>query len=287
MKRAAILVVDADRIHQAAVAGFLREAGYEVLTSADGLHGWQAYQAHQPDIVILDLLLPVMSGVELCERIARADDRSPRVPIIVMSDFTKEADWMHEPLKTGVSSHAFSKPVSRAKLLAVLAGLEKPGPSGEATPETPPPASPVRDNIVSFPGQARRPGACRMLLADDNPVTRQIVRRAFVEEHFQVDVAADGREAAGLLAGASPDIVLLDINLPGRDGFDIFDLIRRTPDLACTSVIFLKEPYEKIDEQKLESCPADGLIQKPLKSAEWVRSVKAVLENKERQPSRR
>ena len=276
-----ILVVDSDRISLDALAKVLGGEGYQVLTAPDGLGGWQVFQAHRPDLVILDVLLPKLSGFELCEKIARAQGASIPIPVIVISEFTKEAGWMFEPLKAAGLAATFPKPVPQKELLAALARLEKAGLAERQGPgQYPSPDPRAGDNIVAFPAPGKRSEPYRLLLADDNPITRQIIQRAFSKEGFQVDVSTDGYEVSRSIAKLRPDIVLLDINLPGLSGYEICDLIRRTPILSDTVVIYLREPFEKIDLEKMRDCPAEGLILKPIKSSEWVQKVKALLDKK-------
>lgn len=298
MNRGLILLVDGDNAHRDLLAGFLRDAGYEVLAAPDGAKGWKIFQDRRPDIVVLDMLLPDVSGSELRRKIERREEGSSPVPVILMSDFTQQAEWITEPLPSEAACLTISKPVSRKELLGALSGLKNtcpseisdPRPPGPATGETSPEAvrrnAPGAGDIVAFPDPGRRSGPWRLLLADDNPVTGQIIRRAFDNRDFLVEIAADGKEVASTLDGPPPDIVLLDVNLRGRNGFDIFDLIRRNSSWAGTAVVFLIEPYEKIDDNRLKARPAEGVIRKPLKSADWVRKVKDVLDKGARRSSR-
>ncbi|MBN2199884.1 MAG: response regulator [Candidatus Aminicenantes bacterium] len=295
MSRSVILVVDGDRTHRETVSGFLRQAGYEVLAAGDGAAGWRVFLERRPDAVVVDMLLPEVSGFDLRRRIGQ-EAGPDRVPVVLMSELKKQAEWITEPCRSEQRSLTISKPVSRKELLSVLSDLTRtssapdpapPDPApGEPSPESDRKTPPDSDNIVTFPEPKSRSGPRRMLLADDNPVTRQIVRRAFEAQDFRVDIAADGKEASAHLAGPPHDIVLLDINLPGRNGYELFAEIRRNPSLDGTAVVFLKEPFEKVDETKLQACAADGLIHKPLKSADWVRTVKDLLNKRALRSSR-
>jgi len=140
MSRAVALVVDGDAAHRESVAGFLRREGYDVLCSADGQDGWRLFQEKRPDIVVLDMLLTELSGIDLGERIAGNGEGADRVPVILMSDLTFQADWMVEPLQRAGVSTVLSKPVSREDLLAALPGLMPQGRPEEPVENTPGPA---------------------------------------------------------------------------------------------------------------------------------------------------
>lgn len=162
-------------------------------------------------------------------------------------------------------------------------GPARPESPAEAPAQTsPPPSAPADFSAEIVPLQAKPPktGARRLVLADDNPITRQIIQRAFSPEDFEITILTDGREALDSMERIRPDVILLDINLPGKSGYELGEKIRNSPALKRTALIILKEPYEKVDQQKLQGLSWDDLIQKPVKSLEWIARVKNVLAKK-------
>jgi DNA-binding response OmpR family regulator len=147
---------------------------------------------------------------------------------------------------------------------------------------SPPPSAPADFSAEIVPLQAKpsKTGARRLVLADDNPITRQIVQRAFSPEDFEITILTDGREALDSIEKIRPDVILLDINLPGKNGYELCEKIRSSPALKGAALIILKEQYEKVDQQKLQGLSWDDLIQKPVKSLEWIARVKNVLAKK-------
>jgi two-component system phosphate regulon response regulator PhoB len=79
-----ILVVEDEEPVQQLVADLLDGEGYHVLVADDGAQALALIHADCPDLVLTDLMMPVMSGVELCRRL-RADERTRQVPIVVMT----------------------------------------------------------------------------------------------------------------------------------------------------------------------------------------------------------
>ena len=109
---ARILVVDDEPNIQAAVRPLLTSAGYEVLTAMSGRAALDTVERHQPDVVVLDLGLPDIDGIEVC-RIIR-EERS--VPIIVLSARGAEKDKVHA-LDAGADDYV-TKPFGSEELLA-------------------------------------------------------------------------------------------------------------------------------------------------------------------------
>ncbi|MBE2272160.1 MAG: response regulator [Anaerolinea sp.] len=89
----AILVVDDDRTMQTLISAFLSRHGYEVLTAVDAIETLRVLSSHTPELIILDIMMPGINGVELCRALRTRPDTS-RTPIIIMSSlndpFTRE-----------------------------------------------------------------------------------------------------------------------------------------------------------------------------------------------------
>ncbi|MHC4899625.1 MAG: response regulator, partial [Planctomycetota bacterium] len=86
-----ILVVEDDAELSEALALFLSREGYVVATAGDGIAAVDAAQNHRPDLVLLDLILPRLSGLDVCRRL-KADPRVRSIPIIIVSARGEECD---------------------------------------------------------------------------------------------------------------------------------------------------------------------------------------------------
>ena len=114
-----VLVVEDDPGILRTVADNLRFEQYEVVTATDGESAYRAQQKEQPDLIVLDLMLPRMSGFELCKRL-RADD--VQVPVLMLTARGEEADRVRG-LDIGGDDYVtkpFSVPVLMARIRALL-----------------------------------------------------------------------------------------------------------------------------------------------------------------------
>ncbi len=119
--------------------------------------------------------------------------------------------------------------------------------------------------------------AKRLLVVDDD---RQIVRlvRSYLEQAgFEVLAAYDGESALHTIRRERPDLVVLDLMLPDRDGRDITRIIRADPDLAGMPIIMLTARVEDTDKVVGLELGADDYVTKPFNPAEVVARVRAVL----------
>jgi DNA-binding response OmpR family regulator len=114
----------------------------------------------------------------------------------------------------------------------------------------------------------------RILLVDDEPDLRAMLRRYLQAEGFEVTDAADGEAALSRLRGSTPDLILLDVAMPGKDGFTVLQEIRRTSDVP---VIMLTARAEEVDRVVGLTIGSDDYVTKPFSPRELVARIRAVL----------
>ena len=114
----------------------------------------------------------------------------------------------------------------------------------------------------------------RILVVDDDAATRTLLRRMLTIEGYAVDEAADGAGAMGRMVAAPPDLVLLDIMMPGQDGLDVLEGLRRT---SAVPVILLTAKNEEADRVLGFRFGADDYVVKPFSTAELTARIAAVL----------
>jgi DNA-binding response OmpR family regulator len=118
-----------------------------------------------------------------------------------------------------------------------------------------------------------------VLVVDDEEIVRDVLTRYLEREGFRVDVAADGEAALDLAARCRPDIVILDLMLPKRDGFEVFRRIRDDGDVP---ILMLTAKSEEIDRVVGLELGADDYVTKPFSPREVVARIRAVLRRGER-----
>jgi DNA-binding response OmpR family regulator len=126
-----------------------------------------------------------------------------------------------------------------------------------------------------------------LLLVDDEPRIRRVLRLALEDEGYQVAEAANGYDALAALRREPPDVVLLDLMLPDRDGFTVCREIRRTSDVPVIMVTARTDSHDVV--AGLEA-GADDYVTKPLVAKELSARIRALLRRVEpansRQPDR-
>jgi DNA-binding response OmpR family regulator len=118
------------------------------------------------------------------------------------------------------------------------------------------------------------PGLCRVLVVDDEPMLRNLLSRLLRMEGYVVLEAEDGQTALDVVAREKPDLVLLDVMLPARDGLDVLGDLRRTSDIPVILVSALGEEADRVLGLKMG---ADDYVTKPFSAAELSARIESVL----------
>lgn len=115
----------------------------------------------------------------------------------------------------------------------------------------------------------------RILIVDDNEDIRQLVSHLLEGEGYQAVTAVDGEEMLALLPEARPDLILLDVMLPGTDGFEICRQLRADPNMP--PIIMLTAKDSEVDRVVGLELGADDYVVKPFGRRELLARIKAVL----------
>lgn len=132
-----VLVIDDEESYQQALASGLGREGFDVAVAADGPEGLRLFTEYQPDIVLLDVLLPGMHGTEVCRRLRAVSS----VPIVMVSAVATELDVV-VGLELGASGYV-TKPFRLRELVARMHAILRRSPAGEGA-APPAPVGPAR-----------------------------------------------------------------------------------------------------------------------------------------------
>ena len=129
MKKGTILVIDDEKDLIELVRYNLEKEGFDVIAATDGQSGLDVIKRHRPDLVVLDLMMPGLDGLQVCQRL-RSDPRSGRIPVIMLTAKATEADRV-VGLELGADDY-ITKPFSPREVVArVKAVLRRSAPHQE------------------------------------------------------------------------------------------------------------------------------------------------------------
>jgi CheY-like chemotaxis protein len=194
-----VLIVDDDQDVRGVLVESFRLAGFDVLEAANGLEALLYVKRDRPEAVVLDLMMPRLGGVEALKRI---HSFNPGIRVFVVTGVI-DPELQRQATLAGAAG-VFTKPVPVATLVAALSG--------------PPPAVPTPAPIAPAPAPAVRAPTGRVLVVDDNAEVRAMLEDVLTSLGYVTRTAADGAAAVRAVLTESPDVVLLDVYMPGLSG---------------------------------------------------------------------
>lgn len=117
----------------------------------------------------------------------------------------------------------------------------------------------------------------KLLLADDSVTIQRVIELTFAEEDVQVLAVGDGKHAIDRIQADRPDIVLADVGMPERDGYEVAAFVKSQPQLAHIPVLLLTGAFEPIDETRARAVGCDGVLVKPFEPQMVINRVKDLL----------
>jgi CheY-like chemotaxis protein len=117
----------------------------------------------------------------------------------------------------------------------------------------------------------------KLLLADDSVTIQRVIELTFSGEDVQVLAVSDGEEAIARIPAEKPDIILADIGMPKRSGYEVSAFVKGRPELAHIPVLLLAGAFEPVDEAKAKEAGCDGVLVKPFEPQHVIARVRELL----------
>ena len=245
----------------------------------------------KPDLILLDILLPKKNGLEVLKEM-QADPELQKIPVIAISnsgeqneiDQAKTLGATDFLIKAIFDSNDVVKKVEEALGHSIAAG----------NPSTILPINQVsrqvavEDTIVTTPDTSKPAPVTptttssslgkTILIVEDDKFLRELATQKLRAEGFQVLEAENGEEALEMMQAKDPSLVILDLILPGIDGFQVLTKIKSEPKWASLPVIILSNLGQEDDIAKAKSLGAtDYLVKAHFSFGEIIKKIKTVL----------
>jgi CheY-like chemotaxis protein/anti-sigma regulatory factor (Ser/Thr protein kinase) len=186
-----VLVIDDDPVQRELMERFLTKEGFSVRVAGSGEEGLRFARQIMPIAITLDVMMPDMDGWSVLETL-KADPLLHDIPVIMLT----MVDDAQRGFALGAADYV-TKPVNRRRLSRIL----------------------KRYSCANPP--------CPILIVDDDPVTRRLMRNMLEKAGCQVNEAENGEAALKLMETVRPSLVFLDLLMPVMDGFEFADRMRR------------------------------------------------------------
>lgn len=124
----------------------------------------------------------------------------------------------------------------------------------------------------------------KLLLADDSVTIQRVVELTFSGEDIDVVTVSDGEQAIARMSADPPDIVLADIAMPKKNGYEVAAFVKEHPTLGNVPVLLLAGAFEPVDEDRARRVKCDGVLVKPFETHEVIARVRELIDG-ERRPT--
>src|SRR5687767_15313946 len=122
--------------------------------------------------------------------------------------------------------------------------------------------------------------AHKLLLADDSVTIQRVIELTFADEDVEVTTVGDGQQAIDRLDTDPPDIILADVDMPKRDGYQVAAYVKSRPKLAHIPVVLLTGAFEPIDQARAAAAGSSDVLAKPFEPQMVINRVKELLGKK-------
>jgi CheY-like chemotaxis protein/anti-sigma regulatory factor (Ser/Thr protein kinase) len=221
-----ILVVDDDPNALDLLGRTLQGAGFRVVTCNDGREALRVARSLRPSAITLDVIMPEVDGWDVLQSL-KNDPETCNIPVVMVT-MTDDRD-----MGAALGATEFlTKPIERRQLVALL------------------------DRYASKSDERN------VLIVDDTPEVREVQRRLFEQEGWQVAEASNGAEALERLAEGAPSLILLDLMMPVMDGFEFILQARKDPARRSIPIVVVTaKDLTDVDRKRLQGSVV-GLIEK-------------------------
>jgi DNA-binding response OmpR family regulator len=122
----------------------------------------------------------------------------------------------------------------------------------------------------------------KILIADDEPSLRTLLRAVISanDQEFEIIEAVDGDDAYHKIQADKPDLVILDVMMPGQSGFEVCEKAKKDPKLKDTIILILTAKGQETDKEWANSVGADCFLTKPFSPLELLETVRGLLKEK-------
>jgi len=261
-----ILIIEDEKSLVDLLKAKLENEGFDIDCAYDGEDGLKRVEKNMPDIILLDIVMPKIDGYGVLEELNK---KGLNIPIIIISNSGQPVE-IEKTKKLGAVDHLIKTEFKPSDVLEKINKFLNR--NGEAEKE-------------SFVIEAKRDENARDLgikifLVEDDSFLRSICSKKLLKEGYTVYEAKNGGEAIAGLNQVEPDIILLDIILPGIDGFQILSQIKshNNENIKKTPVIMLSNLGQDDDIKKaMEAGASDYLVKAHFTTEEIVGKIKSVL----------
>ncbi|MFQ5823165.1 MAG: PAS domain S-box protein [bacterium] len=261
-RKKSVLVVDDEKDVIYIMRQYLHDRNYQILFPQNGEDVLELARRYQPFAITLDILMPKMNGWEILE-LLKKDPNTKNIPVIIASILAEK----DRAFQMGAAEYLV-KPFEPEKLLDFLANLEEPIKKKKVILDLPKLVNFKKRVSKKFASDLRKSkkrsdSKVKILLVDDDQDTQYAMQYILEEAGYKVFFASEGREAIKQAEIIKPNLILMDIMMPGMDGYEATRILKGKDNFKNIPIVAMTAKAMKGDREKTFLAGCDDYIAKP------------------------
>ena len=274
MNKPKIMVVDDDPLNVKLMSAMLSTERYAIESASDGREAIEKIKINPPDIILLDAVMPHIDGFEVL-KILKGDTHLMDIPVVMLTGLDG-IDYKIKGLEYGADEF-ISKPINLRELTARVESLLKLKNYQDHLKTA---GMRVAFNSSSDEKVDSGDDLPTILLVEDDEKDIKIIQSFLVGEPYRFQIARTGEEAMTVIQEGKIDVILLDMLLPGLDGFQVCRLIKTIETTKNIQIVVLTNLMDLESKIKGINLGADEYLIKPVNRFELKVRIKALLKKK-------
>jgi len=256
MSNKTVLVVEDNKLNMKLVVTLLKIGKYAVLEAPDAGTGIRLAQEHLPDLILMDIQLPDMDGLS-ATRLIKSDPKTDKIPVVALTAYAMSKD--EQATRDAGCDGYLSKPIDTKEFLKTITNFISGNGHGK--------------NVVASGQKAS------ILIVDDDVMNVKLLN-ALLSPDYHIFKAYGGSEALEIVREKMPDLILLDIMMPGINGYEVTRQLKSDPQTRNIPIILVTALGGDEDKAKGIALGADEFLNKPVNQTELKARVKSLLKLK-------
>jgi len=231
-----ILIIEDEKILLDVLSKKIKDENFNVITAKDGEDGLAKIKKNKPDLILLDMLLPKVDGYEVLKSMKKDGINTP---VVIVSNSGQPVD-IDRAIKLGACDYLIKTEFEPKEVIDKIRSCL----------------------IIKQDNGLVKHDSKVILVIEDDKFLRDLCIKQFSQMGFQVDFSGDGVEGMRKIINNKPDLVLLDIIIPGIEGFELLRKVRAHEDklVARIPIIVLSNLGQETDIEKAKSLGANDYL---------------------------